>query len=74
MVLKRSWIGWLLLGGFVLVWDRYCETLSSGFYRAILHKHKRPFVVAAWLITSLHLFQRLPKKLDPFCYMGRVFR
>lgn len=72
--MKRSWVGWLSIAVFVAVWDRYCDTLSSGFYRAVLHKNKRPFVVAAWLVTSLHLFQRLPKKLDPFCYMGRAIR
>lgn len=74
MDLKRSWVGWLCIGVFIALWDRYCDTLSGGFGRALFHKKKRPFVVAAWLVTSLHLFQRLPKKLDPFCYIGGIIR
>ena len=72
--MKRSWVGWLLVAAVIAAWDRHCDTLSGGFHRALLDRRKRPIVVAAWLVTSAHLFKRLPKKVDPFYYIGTVAR
>lgn len=61
-------IGWVCLAGFVLAWDVLSpETLSTVFGR---HR-KHPLVVAAWAVTTAHLFGVLPKRYDPFRFFRR---
>lgn len=42
------------------------ETMTSAFARGLKHPLARWAVTLAWLLTTLHLYERLPKLYDPF--------
>lgn len=61
--------GWIGLATYVILFDWWAirkrkETLSCAFARSTAHPIRRPFVTIIWVYLSLHLFDRLPKKLD----------
>lgn len=68
--------GWVLLLAFVFAWDyghmKHGESLSGAFGRATKHPVGRWPVTVAWLVLTLHLYARLPKRLDPFHQLARL--
>lgn len=69
--------GWLLLALLVGWWDsapRRRESMSRAYYRAVRKPMLRWPVMATWAITSAHLFGFLPRKYDPFLWVGRTIR
>ncbi len=59
-------MGWALIGAGVLIWDLVGpETMSDAFDRARERQVSRALVVAGWTVLTLHLFNKLPAKLDP---------
>lgn len=71
--MKRGLIGWVAIAAFVAAWDRYAEdSLSACFGRGVHHPIKRPLVIAGWAVTSAHLFQFLPARVDPFHLLAKV--
>lgn len=70
---KGKW-GWLLLAGYVGVWDGLAvhgttQTLSDAFCSALKNPRHKWWVIASWVYITLHLFSGIPSKYDPF----RVF-
>lgn len=64
-------LGWAGLAAYVLGYDTWAlatghDTLSAVFHRSLSHSQLRWPVVAACAVTVLHLFDRLPRKVDPF--------
>lgn len=60
-------VGWALLAGGVLLWDRLAEeTLSHAFQRGLNNSLSRPFCLGALAVTAAHLLDVIPEKTDPF--------
>lgn len=58
-------VGWLIMLVYIVVWDMKAdETLSDAFYRAFENPFHKWWVIAVWLIITLHLFKLVPKKYD----------
>lgn len=73
--LKPGTWGWIGLTAYVAAWDALApETLTGAFGRAVLHPRKRWQVIAAWGVTTAHLFHLLPKRFDPIYGFGCVLR
>jgi len=73
-VRKSGTTGWVLLASLVVGWNathvREGEMMSEAFERAL---QKRPFAVAVtivWVALTLHLFNKIPGKADPFSWIG----
>lgn len=71
-----AWAG-LVLG--VLVYDSWAllkgrETMTAAFGRGLAHRGARWPVAAVWGATTLHLFNRLPRQIDPFHGYSSVMR
>lgn len=71
--------GWAGLAVYVLGYDTWAiltkrETLTAVFKRAAHHPIRRWPVLVACSITVLHLYDRLPKQLDPFNHYSWVIR
>lgn len=57
-------LGWVILAAFVVLWDNLArETLSDAFWRGLLGRRSRFFVIALWAIVTSHLFLRTPLPL-----------
>lgn len=57
--------GWVVIAVFVTVWDlRASDSLSAAFMRGH-HKHGL-LVITAYVVTTAHLFGKLPAHVDPF--------
>ncbi len=64
-------LGWVLIGAGVLVWDLSGpETLSEAFDRSQDHQLSKALVIAGWTVLTLHLFNRLPPRIDPLHLIG----
>lgn len=75
--MRKGNVGWAGLVAFVLGYDTWAivagrESMTAAFGRAIQHPFHRWPVSVAWAITTLHLFGRLPRWLDPFHAYARV--
>lgn len=71
-----AWVG---LAAYVLFYDTWAlankrETMSGAFGRAVAHPSRRWPVTVLWLTTTLHLYDRLPEKLDPFVRYAYLLR
>lgn len=65
--------GWIGLTAYVTLWDSFAnETLSGAFKRAVLHPRARWPVIAAWGVTTAHLFKVLPPRADPIARLGHI--
>jgi hypothetical protein len=67
---KAGW-GWTGLAFYVAGYDTWAlatkrDTLSMVFARAMHHPVRRWPVIATVSVTLLHLFGRLPTRIDPF--------
>lgn len=63
---RNGTLGWMLIGTGVLVWDLVApETLSDAFRRAHQHPASKVAVISAWAMLTLHLFNKLPSRVDP---------
>lgn len=62
--------GWVVIAGFAVLWDvahiERGETLSSAFARAARHPFHRWPLTMAWAVLTLHLYDHLPTRYDPF--------
>ena len=61
---------WLGLAGYIIAVDAHAaltgrETMSSAWWRAVQHPHRRWPVVAAWLYITAHLHHLIPARFDP---------
>lgn len=67
--------GWGLVTAVVLAWDLLSEdSLSAAFGRGVAGEH-RIKVTGIWLILTMHLFKKLPKRIDPFyLFLGGMKR
>lgn len=70
-------IGWAVLAAYVLGYDYWAirrgrPTLTEQFARGMAHPIGRYPVAAVWTITTLHLFARLPSRIDPYRLAGQV--
>ena len=58
-------LGWACLAAGVVAWDIFAkETLSEAVDRSLLHN--RAATLGAIAITSAHLANLIPEKIDPF--------
>jgi hypothetical protein len=65
--------GWVAIGAFVAVWDRFApETLTGRSALWCAGPRSRVAWPATVLVTSAHLLGVLPPKLDPFYHIGKV--
>jgi hypothetical protein len=67
-----AWVG---LCGYVAAYDTWAltkdqETLSGAFGRSLAGRRAKWLVGTVWILTTLHLFRRLPRAMDPFHYYG----
>jgi len=63
----RAWVGLLI---YVAAYDTCAiiqgrETLSSSFARALQHPVRRWPTMVAWAYLTGHLFEILPREIDP---------
>lgn len=59
--------GWVGLAIYVATWDYLMDdALSSAFKRSVKHPLRRWPVFLLWGLTTMHLFDALPKGVDPF--------
>jgi hypothetical protein len=59
--------GWLVIGVLVLAWDVAApETLTAAFQRARSGPVSGAAVAVAWALLTVHLFDVLPERADPF--------
>lgn len=70
-------IGWWAVAAVVLAYDTWAiaggrETLSAAFRENVSHPTWRWLVLPMWLVTSLHLFGKIPHKCDPFVGYGAL--
>lgn len=77
--MRRIWrsgsTGWIALSAGVLAWNAThahdeAEMLSQAFARGMQHPAGRYAVGAAWMILTLHLFDRIPDQYDPLTRLG----
>lgn len=69
---EKAWIG---LAAGIFAYDVLCpegETLSEGVDRALEHPKGRIAAIGAIAITSAHLLNILPEKIDPLHNLLRV--
>lgn len=69
--------GWWAVAAVVVAYDTWAlarerETLSAAFRDSVEHRGWRWLVLPLWLVTSLHLFGKLPRQIDPFVGYGVV--
>jgi len=72
-------LGWIGLAAFVIIYDVWAvlteaETLTGGFIRWLRNPVTRGPLVAVWSIVTLHLFDLLPRQIDPFSHGLRMMR
>lgn len=60
-------MGWVILAGFVALWDiTQEESLSHAFSRGLENSRARPAVLLGLGVTALHLLSAIPANFDPF--------
>lgn len=63
--------GWIAIAAGVAAFDYFSpETLSHAVDRALEHPVRRYAAIGAIAVTSAHLLNLLPERLDPFCALG----
>lgn len=77
--MRRVWrsgtTGWIALAAGVFAWNashaRDGQMLSEAFAHGV--ERHRTAVIATWAILTLHLFGKLPSRLDPLHQLGNAF-
>lgn len=69
--------GWLILSAYIFGYDTWAistehETLSSAFARTVRHPVRRWPTLVAYGVVTLHLFDHLPERFDPFVRYGKL--
>lgn len=58
--------GWVALGAGVVAWDVLApETLSDAFGRGCATRPGKAVTIMGWAVLTAHLFDVLPKRVDP---------
>lgn len=76
---KNATIGWVLLFGYIAIYDFFAirsgtETLSAACYRGLDHKYVRFPVAGVMLILVKHLgFRKILSKYDPLLMVASAF-
>lgn len=66
---KPSTVAWGTLAAGVAAYDLFCppgETMSEAVDRALEHPAKKILALGAIALTSAHLANMLPQRVDPF--------
>lgn len=68
-------LGWAVIVAGVTAWDILAdETLTNAFARGRENPKTRYLVIGAWAITTAHLMDWLPEKIDPIDQLAQRTR